>query len=365
MDDREAIRLAAVPVAREAAAGLPVPHVFENSEGSAFESELQMRLSKGGSRYDPPRACDQCELTVGHGRYPGLTMPPQEHKGQAVSRRQVRVIPLGGSEPEPCDVCACAQEASAALYPVCGSIHAHGRRSGPAGKGVAASMNQSFACLVSRGARWRSGLIHESPCAEHQRRGRQHEPKRENAHLLWSMNQLSLGAKVLDSGAVCVVTSEVRFPPFQKLFTRRRSASAAPAGRKRKALSSTAGGTHVTPLGDLRPGSRLSVSRANCLSRQHRQSSAAGESCGKARLRVDLERSCDVGEGAQGGIYGLTPRLGRRRAKMGRGRRTNPPAQGRLWLYECSRGGGTRTPGLRFWRPPLYQLSYAPGLMGL
>jgi hypothetical protein len=27
-----------------------------------------------------------------------------------------------------------------------------------------------------------------------------------------------------------------------------------------------------------------------------------------------------------------------------------------------SRGGGTRTPGLRFWRPPLYQLSYAPGL---
>ena len=27
-----------------------------------------------------------------------------------------------------------------------------------------------------------------------------------------------------------------------------------------------------------------------------------------------------------------------------------------------SRGGGTRTPGLRFWRPPLYQLSYAPRL---
>jgi hypothetical protein len=25
-----------------------------------------------------------------------------------------------------------------------------------------------------------------------------------------------------------------------------------------------------------------------------------------------------------------------------------------------NRGGGTRTPGLRFWRPPLYQLSYAP-----
>src|SRR5262249_31948282 len=29
--------------------------------------------------------------------------------------------------------------------------------------------------------------------------------------------------------------------------------------------------------------------------------------------------------------------------------------------YGCtSRGGGTRTPDLRFWRPPLYQLSYAP-----
>ena len=26
------------------------------------------------------------------------------------------------------------------------------------------------------------------------------------------------------------------------------------------------------------------------------------------------------------------------------------------------RGGGTRTPDLRFWRPPLYQLSYAPRL---
>ena len=30
-----------------------------------------------------------------------------------------------------------------------------------------------------------------------------------------------------------------------------------------------------------------------------------------------------------------------------------------------SRGGGTRTPGLRFWRPPLYQLSYAPVRRGL
>ena len=27
----------------------------------------------------------------------------------------------------------------------------------------------------------------------------------------------------------------------------------------------------------------------------------------------------------------------------------------------CDRGGGTRTPNRRFWRPVLYQLSYAPG----
>src|SRR5919204_944917 len=31
-------------------------------------------------------------------------------------------------------------------------------------------------------------------------------------------------------------------------------------------------------------------------------------------------------------------------------------------LTGSSRGGGTRTPDLRFWRPPLYQLSYAPVL---
>ena len=32
----------------------------------------------------------------------------------------------------------------------------------------------------------------------------------------------------------------------------------------------------------------------------------------------------------------------------------------RILPREASRGGGTRTPDLRFWRPPLYQLSYAP-----
>ena len=32
---------------------------------------------------------------------------------------------------------------------------------------------------------------------------------------------------------------------------------------------------------------------------------------------------------------------------------------------QAIRGGGTRTPDLRFWRPPLYQLSYAPRQRGL
>ena len=32
--------------------------------------------------------------------------------------------------------------------------------------------------------------------------------------------------------------------------------------------------------------------------------------------------------------------------------------------FRASRGGGTRTPDLRFWRPPLYQLSYAPVSVG-
>src|SRR4029434_7950270 len=39
-----------------------------------------------------------------------------------------------------------------------------------------------------------------------------------------------------------------------------------------------------------------------------------------------------------------------------------PPALTRSGL--SSRGGGTRTPDLRFWRPPLYQLSYAPVPVG-
>jgi uncharacterized protein YndB with AHSA1/START domain len=32
-------------------------------------------------------------------------------------------------------------------------------------------------------------------------------------------------------------------------------------------------------------------------------------------------------------------------------------------LRGVDRGGGTRTPDLRFWRPPLYQLSYAPAFL--
>src|SRR5579864_383073 len=41
------------------------------------------------------------------------------------------------------------------------------------------------------------------------------------------------------------------------------------------------------------------------------------------------------------------------RRSLSRGRRGRHTRRG-------SRGGGTRTPGVRFWRPPLYQLSYAP-----
>ena len=33
---------------------------------------------------------------------------------------------------------------------------------------------------------------------------------------------------------------------------------------------------------------------------------------------------------------------------------------GRSNLHEAGRGGGSRTPDLRFWRPTLYQLSYTP-----
>ena len=31
-----------------------------------------------------------------------------------------------------------------------------------------------------------------------------------------------------------------------------------------------------------------------------------------------------------------------------------------LFYFISGRGGGTRTPGARFWRPTLYQLSYTP-----
>ena len=32
----------------------------------------------------------------------------------------------------------------------------------------------------------------------------------------------------------------------------------------------------------------------------------------------------------------------------------------KIQLNTVGRGGGTRTPGARFWRPTLYQLSYTP-----
>ena len=42
-----------------------------------------------------------------------------------------------------------------------------------------------------------------------------------------------------------------------------------------------------------------------------------------------------------------------------------PPHTRGFPLNHANRGGGTRTPDLRFWRPPLYQLSYAPRTHGL
>ena len=45
----------------------------------------------------------------------------------------------------------------------------------------------------------------------------------------------------------------------------------------------------------------------------------------------------------------------------GCGGRSPPHSEGVVFSRASwNRGGGTRTPGLRFWRPPLYQLSYAP-----
>src|SRR5437764_783888 len=42
----------------------------------------------------------------------------------------------------------------------------------------------------------------------------------------------------------------------------------------------------------------------------------------------------------------------------------SPTSASSRWKPCSSRGGGTRTPDLRFWRPPLYQLSYAPVPVG-
>ena len=225
-------------------------------------------------------------------------------------------------------------------------------------------MNQSFACLVSRGARWRTGRIYGSPCPEHQRRGRQHERKPENAHLLWSMNQLSLGAKVLDS--VLCASSRPKYVSDRQNFSHGGvpHAQHLPDERGRTRFPRPVELTsHRSATSGLGRGSRFP--RANYLSRPHHQSSAAGESCGKARCALTLSNALAMWKGARAAFTGS---------------RRDSAAGGRRWvedgvrilllrdafsLYECSRGGGTRTPGLRFWRPPLYQLSYAPGLMGL
>src|SRR5438034_1955336 len=50
-------------------------------------------------------------------------------------------------------------------------------------------------------------------------------------------------------------------------------------------------------------------------------------------------------------------------AKPSASTRKRAPRARRWFTQETTdlyRGGGTRTPDLRFWRPPLYQLSYAP-----
>ena len=54
----------------------------------------------------------------------------------------------------------------------------------------------------------------------------------------------------------------------------------------------------------------------------------------------------------------LPPALARSGLSRGAAPGASPPS-----VAAASRGGGTRTPDLRFWRPPLYQLSYAPVLV--
>jgi hypothetical protein len=102
------------------------------------------------------------------------------------------------------------------------------------------------------------------------------------------------------------------------------------------------------------------VTATTCSTRARNTSARQGvrarvrESC--ARVTLAEERPSAVWSGRDDGRGG---------ADM----RSKAPAQGHLLApqarWTSSRGGGTRTPGLRFWRPPLYQLSYAPRVEGL
>jgi hypothetical protein len=66
-------------------------------------------------------------------------------------------------------------------------------------------------------------------------------------------------------------------------------------------------------------------------------------------------------EDDSGGRFRRTIRLPSGQQRRQRGRNPTRLIHAGYAADSC-RGGGTRTPGLRFWRPPLYQLSYAPGL---
>ena len=79
-------------------------------------------------------------------------------------------------------------------------------------------------------------------------------------------------------------------------------------------------------------------------------SSTAASATGPGALRL-------VGVGVSGPRR-LPPALARSGLSRGAAPGASPPS-----VAAASRGGGTRTPDLRFWRPPLYQLSYAPVLV--
>ena len=115
------------------------------------------------------------------------------------------------------------------------------------------------------------------------------------------------------------------------------------------------------PLEPGTPAARVSVAHLSCTKPQrgHRPPSRPAHRPGippplatvRGRAR---QESAEAGEeGGEGAAVGELTSGGP--ARQGSADGADKAAGGR-W----NRGGGTRTPGLRFWRPPLYQLSYAP-----